>query len=207
MKKLILAATALCAVSTPALAKNRDDEIGRYYFIYTVPSLHPGESQAMTTADFDALKLLENACWDQRQNPSVLRSVLIVAARNAPGAVAGGAAGAALGNFTQTAQGAINYGIYNGVATVGNSIGAGLNAHAMANMASFGGCMVGMVARLHQLHRLQNVIITYNTFPTRGHAIRRSSLAAPTPEQMEADSADAHSGDSSNDSAPPPPHQ
>lgn len=205
----LMAATALSVtLATPAFARD-GGKIGKGdYFIYKAPKIMPnGELVAgqMTTGEGALIVKLDDICRVEakRQNPSGFKTVFLVALRNAPGAFVGGMIGSKVGGFTKNSTvSALNYGEYNGIATVGGSIGAGINAYEMGKHNNVAGCMMALVSDAKKQGYLMRVYITYNTFPVYGKPLRISNLQ-PGPLTSKANDG----GDSDSDDATSPPPQ
>ncbi len=184
LNKLLCAALVAATLWTaPAFARDDSEQLGKGdYFVFH------RTSRPLTTLDFDVMKEMDQDCRRQSkgQRPSAFKTIFITALRNAPGAVLFGGLGAKAGGFTGYGAGVVDYGIYSGLNVVGNSIGSGITAHAMGKNATQAGCMMGMMNLAYREGQLRHVFITYNTFPTRGRALRRSSLPQPTQADVEA---------------------
>jgi hypothetical protein len=112
--------------------------------------------------------------------------------------------GAALGGVTNSTYTAGNYAEYIGGGVIGGGIGGGINAYEMAKHGQIAGCMMGLLNGAQRLGYLRNVVITYNTFPVNGHAIKRANMAQPAPEDQDQPAGLTSDGADYN-SAPPPP--
>jgi hypothetical protein len=159
MKKVILLALLGISsiVSTPALAKDP-------------PRLE------LAADDANRIDELDLDCRHQLklQRPSMLKNIFLTEVRTVPFAVAGGMLGSALGGFAPHGSSItdLNYGEYNGGATVGNSAGGGIMGYESAKHTAQAGCMSFMSGKA-RLERpaLTNVGIIYNSYQANGHAL------------------------------------
>jgi hypothetical protein len=213
LKKLFLIlAGAIVLSATPALAKGPKLGDGDY-FVYFVGDmsetmdLHQAAPPPQpTTDDFDRLARLDDLCRTQSKQlkPSAFKSVFLYTLRGAIPSTLLGVGGAALGGFTNSTYTAGNYAEYIGGGVIGGGIGGGINAYEMAKHGQIAGCMMGLLNGAQRLGYLRNVVITYNTFPVNGHAIKRANMAQPAPEDQDQPAGLTSDGADYN-SAPPPP--
>ncbi len=119
---------------------------------------------------------LDKTCREQLkgQYPSGLKTVLVTALRNAPGAFLGGMAGAALGGFAPHGSPVsnIDYGLNTAASIAGSSIGAGFTAQAYGKKYGQGACMTTMLASARRVDSLRDVRVINNAFPVNGRAPR-----------------------------------
>ena len=218
---LFATSAAATMIATPALAKDHSREnLGRGDFqVYIfhpekLAALYPEKAhdiKPVTTRDIDAMNIIGDDCVAQAklQTPSVVKTVVVVAARNLPGAIAGGYLGAKVGGLTPKGSvvTAAGYAKYNGAATVGGSVGAGINDWEMGKHNSVAGCMAGIVPKAQKDGYVNtNIVVTYNTFPVYGPTLKRSQFPEPTSDDSAGQPARAN-GDSDADGATPvPPH-
>ncbi len=214
MKKVIssavAAATIITIAATPAHAKKRVQP--------SAPTYTQGAE--ISASGFARLQTLDVDCRKQlkAQRPSMLKNVLLTAVRNAPGAALGTALGASLGGFTPKggAVSATDYAKYGGVATIGGSIGAGINGYEVGKHTAQAGCMSNFVGMNRKERReLSRVAIVYNSFSVNGKAVRGPDgkkvgkgdyfVLFYHPEAIGDDSSAIDSGDRSADDVPTSP--
>lgn len=198
-------------VATPAMARDNHDKLGSGdYFVVVWPGGTPhttGDAPGVyTTTEFDRMQYWDSACHQQldKMRPSEFKSIFLTMLRNIPGAVAGGALGAMAGGFAGGGISAGDYGAYNGIATGGGSIGAGITGHEYGKHYLHGMCMQTMLemARARGLIS-RDVRVLINPFPVNGHASKRPGGAA-TPDvdlSATATATTAANGDSDHDGA------
>lgn len=218
---MLIGASALAMIATPASArdKHHDKSIGRGDFQMYVfhrdklAALYPEKAltaRPVTSRDIDAVNIMNDDCTVQakQQDPGLLKTVAVVAVRNLPGAVAGGYLGSIAGGLVPKGSvvTAVGYAKYNSIATVGGSIGAGINAWEMGKHASVAGCMVGFVPKAQKAGYLnEDVVITYNPFPVYGPTLKRSQFPAPPADESASTASSANTGDTDADGAVPAP--
>lgn len=222
MRKILIATAALMGVAmipNVASAQNRSGEgwsarhgkVGKGdYFIYRTPRIAVVNGEAVvtprrvTTGQAELIVQLDNICRIEakRQNPSAFKTIVITALRNAPGAFAGGVIGSRAGGFARDGSTALQYGEYNGIATVGGSIGSGITAYEMGKHNNIAGCVMALVADARRQGYLEGVVITYNTFPVYGRPLKIRDLPqAPIDVDVPA------GGETDDDVGAPPPNQ
>lgn len=216
MKTLFASAIAAATIITIAAAPANAKRVQQSAPTYT-------QGAQISASGFARLQTLDRDCRVQgkAQRPSMLKNVILTAVRNAPGAAIGTALGASLGGFTPKG-GSVSpgdYAKYGGVATIGGSIGAGINGYEVGKHTMQAGCMTNFVQmNRRERQEFQRVAIVYNSFSVNGKAVRGPDgkkvgkgdyfVYFYHPEGVAADSSDSsaiESGDSNADDAPTTP--